>query len=150
MPPFHFDEPVQPVTTALTPDTTYQVIDRFVGKYRFLSNFWPCHIVDDMGLEYGSVEAAYQASKSTDRQTRLQFVTLTPVQARRLGRRIRIRPDWDQIKPDVMRSFVRQKFNDPRLARLLVETRGHELIEGNTWGDTFWGICNGIGQKVVC
>lgn len=36
---------------------------------------------------------------------------------------------------------------DPFLTRALMATGNAELVEGNTWNDTFWGICNGTGEN---
>jgi len=46
-----------------------------------------------------------------------------------------------------MTDLVRQKFSNPQLAKQLLDTKDFELIEGNTWGDTFWGVCSGKGQN---
>lgn len=45
-----------------------------------------------------------------------------------------------------MTDLVRQKFTGP-LRRFLVETYPSDLVEGNTWGDTFWGVCRGVGEN---
>ena len=36
---------------------------------------------------------------------------------------------------------------NPELGNKLLETGNQELVEGNTWGDIFWGVCNGKGQN---
>lgn len=123
------------------------MIDRFQGQYRFLSNFWE-HPIPYEGLEYRTSEHAYQAAKTTDlfERTCIQQAH-TPGQAKRLGRRITIRPDWDAIKLDVMEEILNIKFADPKLKAMLLATGDQELIEGNTWNDTYWGICNGAGHN---
>jgi len=40
-----------------------------------------------------------------------------------------------------MNELVRIKFEDPKLAALLVATSPLDLIEGNEHGDVFWGQC---------
>lgn len=65
----------------------------------------------------------------------------TPAIAKRLGRKVRMRADWDEAKYDVMRSVVRAKFSDPEMARLLLATGDEELVEFNIWGDVVWGQC---------
>lgn len=123
------------------------MITSFSGQYRFLSNFWPCKVFLE-GEEYPSVEHAYVASKVTDHELRkLVASKLTPGDAKRLGRKLPLRPDWDAIKLDVMKELLVQKFIDPELAEKLVATGDQELIEGNTWGDTFWGVCDGVGEN---
>ncbi|MGL4755290.1 MAG: NADAR family protein, partial [Aeromonadaceae bacterium] len=123
------------------------MIDSFSGEYRFLSNFWPCNVTLD-GATYPSVEHAYQAAKTSSTFERLRVIACaTPGDAKRAGRTLTIRPDWDAIKVSVMRDLVCQKFADPQLAALLASTRGRQLVEGNNWGDTFWGVCRGEGQN---
>lgn len=112
-----------------------------------MSNFYECLIIYD-GYAYKSTEAAYQASKCENERDRLMFVALNPGSAKRLGRNVKLRPDWDEIKIDVMRDLLYQKFQPYyELGRKLVETGDEDLVEGNTWGDTFWGVCNGVGEN---
>ncbi|MDP4224846.1 MAG: NADAR family protein [Bacteroidota bacterium] len=123
-------------------------IEEFQGKYRFLSNFWPALIVYD-GIAYPTVEHAYQAQKTTNEKLR-QMVSefKTPGEAKRWGSKVLLRNDWDNVKDRVMEDLVRLKFttiND--LKRKLVDTYNEELIEGNNWDDTYWGICRGNGQN---
>lgn len=122
-------------------------IDRFDGPNRFLSNFWQATVVLD-GESYPTVEHAYQAAKTThniERQVvRLQ---LTPGDAKRAGRRVTKRDDWEQVKLSVMLGLLRQKFANQRLAAMLAATGDAELVEGNTWGDRFWGQVDGVGEN---
>lgn len=123
------------------------VIDSFQGDYRWLSNFEPVDVVYEEEL-YPSVEHAYVAAKTTDRVTRKGIALLpTPGAAKRAGRSLKRRLDWDCIKLSVMEQLVRQKFQHVRLRRLLMATGDMEIVEGNTWGDTFWGVCNGVGEN---
>ena len=78
------------------------MISRFDGEYFFLSNFYQCKVVYD-DIEYGSAEAAFQAAKTTDYDTRCIFAKLNPSQAKRLGRAIQLRPDWEDIKFKIMK-----------------------------------------------
>ena len=68
-------------------------------------------------------------------------------QAKHAGQRLVLRPDWEQIKQAVMLNLQRQKYSYPELRTLLLATGDSELIEGNTWGDTYWGVCRGVGQN---
>jgi len=71
-----------------------------------------------------------------------------PGQAKRFGRQVSLRPNWEQIRLDVMLCLVRQKFEaDAALAADLLATKDAELIECNDWGDTYWGQCWGAGQN---
>lgn len=125
------------------------MIDKFDGEYDFLSNFYSMPIVYD-GLRFQSAEAAYQAQKTTDPSERRKFQDLTAGHAKRLGRKIKVESirDWDEIKDRIMYAVCTAKFkqSDLLLKRLL-ETGDEELVEGNTWGDTYWGVCNGVGEN---
>lgn len=120
----------------------------FQGEHRYLSNFWPAPVRLDDDL-YPTVENAYQAAK-TEPEHRAVFTTCTPSEAKRLGRKVPIRPDWDLVKVMVMRTLIAQKFapGSPLAAKLLATGAAH-IIEGNTWGDTYWGMCKGRGQNIL-
>jgi N-glycosidase YbiA len=115
-------------------------ITRFRDQYDFLSNFYICTIMLD-SVDYPSVEHAFQAAKTFDSDERYQVQTApTPAQAKRLGRRVTLREDWESVKLDILEVLVRQKFTrHPDLQKLLVATGEIELIEGNTWNDRFYG-----------
>lgn len=116
------------------------MINNFRNKYNFLSNFYPCEIEYD-GKTYQNSEAAFQAQKTLNEEEKDQFTDLNPSAAKRLGRRVQLRTDWEDIKLDVMYNVVYQKFkqNDDIRCKLL-NTGDEELIEGNTWRDTYWGM----------
>lgn len=120
----------------------------FQGKHRYLSNFWPCVIRMD-NEPYGSVEHAYQAAKTLDRVARLEFQksNVKPGDAKRLGRLLIVRPDWEEVKLDVMYHLVTKKFRYPILRDLLLQTGEVKLVEGNNWGDVFWGVSRGRGEN---
>lgn len=71
----------------------------------------------------------------------------TPGLAKKMGRSVSLRPDWEDIKDDVMLEGLYRKFADDELAEWLLDTGDEELIEGNWWGDRYWGVCNGVGQN---
>jgi len=125
-------------------------IKGFFGPYRFLSNFWLCP-VEYEGRGYTSTEAAYQASKVSPETAHLrdQFIGLAPGKAKRVGRRIPIRNDWEQIKFKVMLDLQRVKYQDAGLKTMLLATGGAYLEETNTWGDEIWGVCNGKGKNAL-
>ena len=120
----------------------------FTGEYRFLSNF-SGHPIYIAYLRYPTVEHAFQAHKAlTVEDHNLVRNAATPGQAKKLGRKIIIRPNWDDERVEIMRKFVQQKFiQNKGIGRKLEETGNVELIEGNKWGDTFWGVCNGVGEN---
>jgi ribA/ribD-fused uncharacterized protein len=125
-----------------------ETISAFQGKYRFLSNFWPTVVHYD-GLAFSSVEAAYQAAKCPEAESRLAFQNIGPSEAKKLGRSIRLRSDWDEIKLRVMLDLLREKFgpSHEELREQLRNTGDAELVEGNYWGDRYWGVCNGTGEN---
>ncbi len=115
-------------------------ISEFQGQHRFLSNFEKVS-VEYEGITYPSVEHAYQAAKTLDRVSKFKIRNQgTPARAKRFGRTVVIRPDWEEVKLDVMLDLLRLKFSDERLRQQLLATGETELEEGNRWGDTFWGI----------
>jgi hypothetical protein len=100
------------------------------------------------GLEFPTTEHAYQAAKSLDPADWKHFTTLPkPGDAKRAGRYLKIRDDWDQVKLGVMEDLTRQKFRDLALKARLLDTGDALLEETNHWNDTFWGVCNGIGHN---
>jgi ribA/ribD-fused uncharacterized protein len=116
------------------------VIDSFSGGNRFLSNFYPSNVVLDEYI-YFTVEHAFQAAKTTDSVERMRIRNAdTPGKAKRLGRKVTLRPGWDDMRVDVMRGLLGQKFSREPLRSMLRETAPAVLIEGNTWGDRFWGV----------
>lgn len=127
------------------------MITEFAGEHRWLSNFWPCKIVDRQGKEYASVEHAYAACKCARPEDAEQVrLAPTPGQAKRLARKLPIRPGWDDMKVGVMRRLLVQKFAvGSELATRLLATSDEWIEEGNTWGDTFWGVCNGCGHNTL-
>lgn len=125
-----------------------QVIDSFFGEYRWLSNFYPSLIWYE-GLHYPFVENAYQAAKTLDYTLRKRFQMASPFAAKKLGREVELRTDWEDIKDIVMYNCCSQKFNNPILKDWLISTGDAELIEDNTWGDTHWGVCKGVGLNTL-
>ncbi len=123
-------------------------IYEFRGETRWLSNFEYAHVVYD-GIVYPTSEHAYQAAKSLSLSTRMAIARMPkPGDAKRAGGALSLRPDWEQIKLAVMWAVNLDKFTrNMNLGKRLIETTGRPLIEGNDWGDTFWGVCNGEGQN---
>ncbi len=130
------------------PSTQHARIAEFQGEYRFLSNFWPA-TVEFEGLTYPTVEHAYQSAKTLDTSERKRIAAMkTPEEAKRAGRALKQREDWEKVKFDVMETCVRYKFahHDDLRAKLLA-TGDAELIEGNNWGDKIWGQVDGVGEN---
>lgn len=122
-------------------------ITDFHGKHWYLSNFSKCQVELD-GNVYPSVEHAFQAAKTTIQAERMKVrMQKTPGEAKRIGRKVALRPDWEKVKDGIMLDLLRQKFNQTMYRNGLLSTGQRQLVEGNTWNDTYWGICNGIGQN---
>lgn len=121
-------------------------ISTFSGRYAFLSNFYP-HAIEYEGQRYPTSEHAFQAAKTLSPVRRRYIAGLpTPGQAKRAGRELNLRPMWDDIKIAVMEEILRKKFADPDLREMLIDTHPRRLVEGNTWGDTFWGVDINLGD----
>lgn len=111
------------------------VVTRFSGPYEFLSNFH--RMPDGTTLEHH-----YQAAK-THNEVQAQFVmnSLTPAVAKRRGRAVTMRPDWEEVKRDVMLRLLRARFEKEPYRSMLLATDDAYLEEGNTWHDQYWGSC---------
>lgn len=141
------------------------VIDKFSGEYRFLSNFYPSIInvpilysgrnhkdetaIRIQYIDFPTVEHAYVATKSMDPDFQLKVASIEKAgDVKRLGRTVDLRSDWERVKYSIMHMLVTKKFKThDDLAHMLLMTFNAELIEGNTWGDTYWGVCNGVGEN---
>ena len=121
-------------------------IDSFSGDFAFLSNFFESPIEIE-GHAYPTVEHAFQAFKTHNLVERKNIREAeTPGKAKRMGRNVGLRPDWESVKIELMLAFITKKFKDPVLKQKLLETGNAELIEGNTWHDTFWGVDSNTGK----
>ena len=122
-------------------------INSFKGDYEFLSNFYMSPVIYD-GLEYKSVEHAYQAAKTNDPIWKDKIIAaMTAGQAKKLGGKCSMRLDWNDVKLPLMEKLVQKKFQDDELKKKLLATGDRLLVEGNFWGDTFWGVCKGVGTN---
>ena len=117
----------------------------FRGEYSFLSNFYEGKVFTYKGLKFNNTEAPFHAEKCWSRAK--EFEMVRPLQSKRLGRRVLMRKDWEQIKDRVMYDVCYAKFTqDPVLKAKLLATGNRELVEGNTHGDRCWGMTcsNGV------
>ncbi len=115
-------------------------IDQFINEHAFLSNFYITPISFE-GKEYASVEHAYQAAKTTNPLEHQKIIDApTPGKAKRLGAKVSLRKDWESVKQGIMLELLRIKFSNPGLRQKLLDTGEAELIEGNNWGDMYWGL----------
>jgi ribA/ribD-fused uncharacterized protein len=131
------------------------IIDNFRGKYAFLSNFYKAPITIKTPLfngddkEWPTAEHLYQACKVANPSDALIIkMQSTPGKAKKIAQKIEIIKDWDKLKLSFMKRIVQLKFEqNPSLLKKLLKTGDAIIIEGNTWGDKFWGKCNGEGKN---
>lgn len=121
------------------------------NKYEFLSNFYACQVfykndIDPEGYVYPTVEHAFQAAKATTVQgMRWVAAAPTPGEAKKRGRAIKLRWDWETIKDDVMLTLIRTKFKNADMCDRMLRTVADGIdafCEGNWWHDNYWGDCN--------
>lgn len=95
-------------------------------------------------LTYPTAEHAFHAGKALTDDDRVRVRDApTPGAAKRLGRQLVLRPNWEVVKAEVMYHVVRTKFAPGTyLAELLLATRDAWLVEGNWWHDQYWGDCH--------
>lgn len=141
-----------------TGESTY--VPEFQGKYRFLSNFWPwsgSHVVGAPivvyydGVPYPTSEHAFAAAKTLDPRERQRVLACSsPAQAKRLGHTLHLRADWDAVRVQIMWTVCMDKFSrNVDMRHALLFTRHARLVEGNTWGDRFWGGVDGQGLNML-
>lgn len=118
----------------------------FSKEHRFLSNFFPCIVYKD-DITYPTVEHFYQAMKSVDTDVHTRVACMnSPAEAKSFGKIVSAgqyspRPDWPEVKLKIMTEGLVQKFAPrTKLANDLISTDGYLIIEGNNWGDNFWGV----------
>ncbi len=115
----------------------------FIRDLAFLSNYHHAPLEWE-GQQYPTLEHAYQAAKTLDPLERQRIADAPkPGKAKRLGRKLSLRADWERVKLDIMLELLRLKFSSRALAALLLATGDEELAELNHWHDTFWGVCVG-------
>lgn len=116
------------------------VIDRFTGKYAYLSNRFGCQFIWQ-GLKYCHAEAAFQSSKCTDMEERKVFCNCSADKAALKGKDIVPPSDWESEQFAIMETILTAKFEqNPNLMKCLVETGNALLINGNKKKETFWGV----------
>lgn len=104
--------------------------------------------IEYMGYTFKTAESAFQAAKCKNIEDRKLFVELNGYKAKKLGQKIELRDDWERNKVKIMEEILRIKYKNPRMRVKLFETiRYEEIVEENTWGDTFWGVCDGYGDN---
>lgn len=132
-----------PYASLPTPQPQAAPIDHFRDEHRFLSNFWFVPGGISLGALTGAtVEHVFQAAKTLDPAEQREVLGApSPGKAKRLGAKVQLRPDWERVKLGVMARLQAAKYAQPEMARLLASTGDAQLIEGNHWCDTYWGVC---------
>jgi ribA/ribD-fused uncharacterized protein len=127
------------------------MIGSFSGEFRFLSNFWQEPGLSDRLWGYPSMEHYFQAMKTLDQGERAKIrAASTPAQAKRRGRNVVLRDNWEEIKDEVMRVGLEHKFAvGTQLAEKLLDTGNEELVEGNYWHDNVWGNCTCVNCREI-
>jgi len=127
------------------------IINSFRGDFSYLSNFSNYGFTDENGKRWKTVEHYFQAAKTNDPKEILLIQNAkTPSDAKKLGKKVKLRKEWNHIKVDVMRKALKMKFDQNKEIRdKLLGTYDYYLAEGNNWGDTFWGEVNGKGLNVL-
>ena len=120
----------------------------FKDEFKFLSNMQLCTVFCFNEM-YHSVENAYQASKCANKEDRKKFQHHDPYKAKKDGKTVQMRSDFNDKRLEFMEALLRRKFSDKNfhLKQKLIETGDLELVEVNSWGDTFYGECNGVGEN---
>lgn len=111
-------------------------------KFEF-SNFQPFDVplIED-GISYTTVEHYYQAMKTLDISFRLFIAqSPTPSIAKRRGRSVKLRDDWELAKIDIMKTALKHKFSKGTSHYDKLKNYNHPIVEINYWHDNFWGKC---------
>jgi N-glycosidase YbiA len=123
-------------------------IEVFDKEFHFLSNFHYSPLVYD-NLTWSTAEHAYQAAKTNNVTQKSAIYRIDrPGDAKKMGKVVTVREDWEEVKLGIMYDIVKAKFDqNPDLREMLLATEDAEIVEGNWWGDTFWGVCKGVGEN---
>jgi ribA/ribD-fused uncharacterized protein len=126
------------------------IISQFKDEFHFLSNMYLVDI-HYKGMDFNSVEQAYQFHKTTSPKEQKRILRAkTPKDAKKVSKGFKfIREDWNDIRLGIMYNLLWIKFNNPELKEALLLTDGYELVEGNWWGDIFYGVCDGVGENYL-
>lgn len=93
------------------------------------------------GKEMGSLTLGYRSDKWYLSKEHKELGLLHDVikKYKKLG--VNIRPDWEEVKEDVMLAILKKKFSDPYMKQLLLSTGDKMLVENSPY-DSYWGSAN--------
>jgi ribA/ribD-fused uncharacterized protein len=139
--------------------TKHGVVKEFTGEYAFLSNF---HVNPFAwrNTVFPTGEHAFQYAKGyavvdhmeAHRHFDAVLAAPSPSKAKYAGRSVKIDVGaWDDMKIQYMREIVHARFATSEVSMVgsLINTGAMMLVEGNTWGDGFWGRCAGKGFNTL-
>lgn len=119
----------------------------FRGDYYFLSNMYPASFVY-RDFYFPSVEHAYVFMKCAYPEDCVEvLMTDSPFDVKKLGKTVRLKENWDSMKVAIMFEILKEKFSQNQNLRRRLLMIEDDIIEENTWGDTFWGVCDGSGSN---
>lgn len=120
------------------------------GLYGPLSNFARFGFVLD-GKQWPTSEHYYQAQKTLDPALQ-EAIRQQPTAklAKQLAQTVQLRPDWEAVKYNVMKTALLAKFSQMKsLRELLLSTGDQQLIEASPY-DYVWGCGkDGTGQNLL-
>lgn len=129
------------------PTVTEHGIYGFYDEFRFLSNFHPVEIQFGNYI-FPSSEHAYVSAKTHNEAIKEHISKIIkPQHVKKYGDTVVLYPGWEVDKLAVMFDILVRKFSNKDLRESLLQTENLYLEETNDWNDTFWGVCNGVGQN---
>jgi ribA/ribD-fused uncharacterized protein len=121
---------------------------------RWIENWFSNFLPNDkpfiyQGMTFYTVENFFQAMKTLDIEERKLIAAATPSKAKRLGRKVKLREDWEEKKLQVMEYALRIKFAPgTSWYTKLMATGNEEIVELNNWNDVYWGrTLDGRGEN---
>ncbi|KAF9171783.1 hypothetical protein BGX21_006800 [Mortierella sp. AD011] len=122
--------------------------------YGEFSNFYYAPITLH-GKEWPTTEHYFQAQKfALENQDYVEMIRIAdgPGKAAKMGRNRAwpLRADWEEVKDDIMRECVLQKFlQHENLAKVLLDT-GDQYLNEHTTNDSYWADGgNGRGKNML-
>lgn len=116
--------------------------------FGFCGNFYPSKFFI-YGKWWKNVEAPYQSQKTLDeKEVEEIWLATSPKVVRDIGQKVKMVPNWDEIKYGVMKECVLAKFlQNHDLRKQLLDTGDATLVEDSPI-DWYWGCGkDGTGQN---
>jgi hypothetical protein len=123
---------------------------RTSGKYGPFSNFAPFGFFLD-GYYWKTSEHYYQTQKTTDPEWQEQIREAnTPKKSKQIALEAPLRPDWEDVKYEIMKTALRSKFEQSNSLRTLLIDTGDDLLVEDSPYDYVWGCgANETGQNLL-